>query len=267
MKLSIIIINYNTGKLTSNCIRSILDQNIKIEYEIIVVDNGSTDTSRKDFESLTNKNNIVFIFNSKNYGFSRGVNIGLTKSSGKYKLLLNSDVIVKNDSINRLLDFAESNLNTGVVGAKLINPDGTVQASVLNFPTIGNAIREYWIGKKSAYSKYIPKSDQPSVVECVVGAVMLITPRAINRVGLFDERYFMYYEDLDYCRRIQRAALKVYYYPDAKFVHFHGKSGPTTFDTKEQWRRLIPSSIIYNGIIKHYLINSIIWFGQKFINE
>ena len=96
-----------------------------------------------------------------------------------------------------------------------------------------------------------------------MGAAFFITPKAYKSVGLMDERYFMYYEDLDYCRRVKNANMKVIYYPKVIIYHSHGLSGKKVADEKNQWRRLIPSSVIFNGYLKHNLINFILWSGQK----
>jgi len=97
----------------------------------------------------------------------------------------------------------------------------------------------------------------------VVGAAFLITPEAISRIGVLDERYFMYFEDLDYCRRVKKAGLKTYYLPEAEFTHLHGESGKGLSSSENQWRRLVPSSQIYHGILIHYLIILIMWTSQK----
>jgi GT2 family glycosyltransferase len=119
------------------------------------------------------------------------------------------------------------------------------------------------LGKKGAFELFVPKGDKPVEVDAVVGASFLITPMARKKVGLLDERYFMYFEDLDYCRRVNKLGLKVYYLPSAKIIHYHGASGKKIVKPAFQWKRLIPSSKIYHGALTHYLINFIIWLGQK----
>lgn len=264
MMLSIIVLNYNTGELTCDCVDSVIGSELKFGYEIIIVDNGSTDNSLEIFSKYKKNKLVRIIYNSKNLGFSKGVNTGLKRSKSGYKLILNSDILVKKGSIEKLLDFALKQNDIGVVGPKLINTDGSSQASCLNFPTLKNAIGEYWLGITALYSKYIPVSENPTIVDCVVGAVMLISPRAFNEVGLFDERYFMYYEDIDYCKRVRNNLLNVYYYPKAVFVHYHGKSGENITGNDKQWKRLIPSSKIYHGIFMYNLVNFVLWTGQKF---
>jgi hypothetical protein len=253
MDLSIIIVSYNTKELTLSCIESIYESKPKIDLEVIVVDNGSNDGSVEALEELKG---IRLIKNKKNLGFSRANNQAIKKARGKHILLLNSDTIVKEGAVDKLCWFAEKRQGVGVVAPRLLNPDGSVQASVFRFPTIKRAIRQYWLGKKGLLDKYAPKANKPIKVEVAVMAAFLITPEALKRVGLLNEKYFMYFEDLDYCRRLKKAGLKVYYLPAAQIVHLHGASGG-------HMKQLVLSSKVYHGNLRHYLVNFIIWSGQK----
>lgn len=260
-KISIIIVNYNTAKLTLQCIKSVINSHPKSTYEIIVIDNGSSDTSVKEFSKL---NNIIkLIRNNSNLGFSKANNLGMMTAKGDYILLLNSDTEVKKHAIDNLIVFAERTKEVGVVGAKLLNPDNTTQSSCFNFPTVYQTLKQYWFRHGKPLDKYFPDGSKPRVVDAVVGAAFLITPEARKKVGLLDERYFMFYEDIDYCRQVYKNNLRVYYLPTALIVHYHGASGKKLIENENQWRRLIPSSKIYHGIYKHYFINFIIWSAQK----
>ncbi len=262
--LSIIIVNYNTKDLTKACIESVMNEGSKLDFEVIVVDNNSKDGSVTELKKLWRKyKNLKLIENKENSGFSKANNQGAREASGKYILLLNSDTVVKRFSFKRLIAFAEKREDAGVVGARLLNPDGSLQASCFYFPTIKNAIREYWLGQRGLFEKYAPKGNNPVEVEALVGAVFLITPKALQEVGLLDERYFMYFEDVDYCRRVWEKGLKVYYLPEVRVLHYHGVSGKKLADVANQWRRLIPSSKIYHGILEHYILTTILWLGQK----
>jgi hypothetical protein len=262
--LSIIIANYNTCDLILNCIKSIKSEESGVSREIIVVDNGSSDGSIHELEKLQKEDSFfTLIKNDNNYGFSKAVNQGIKIAQGEYILLLNSDTLVKRNSLGKLVDFAKTKNDAGVIGPKLIYGDGKVQTSVFNFPTVINAIREYWRGEKSVFESYTPQTKNPAIVDAVVGAAFLITPKALKTVGLLDERYFMYFEDLDYCKRVWKSGLKVYYLPGSEIVHYHGISGKKVAKEELQWRRLIPSSKIYHGVLRHYLINFIIWSSQK----
>ena len=256
--VSIIVPNFNTKEVTLRCIKSIVE-NTKISYEIIVVDNGSTDGSQDAIRNLQfTIFNLQTIFNEKNLGFARAVNQGIKIAKGKYILLLNSDVFTQKESIEKMVDFAEKTPNCGVVGGKLVFGSGETQHSVMIFPTLWQTINKYWLGKKDHVL-----SQKVTVVDAVVGAVFLITPEARKKVGLLDERYFMYFEDLDYCRRVKKAGLATYYLPEAEFTHLHGESGRGLARAEDQWRRLIPSSQIYHGRLVYYLITLVIWTSQK----
>ena len=241
MDLSIIIVNYKTSELVKACVTSIKKYPPKTSYEIIVRDN-SVD----------------------NVGFAKGVNLGIKKAKGGYILLLNSDTLVKKGSLDKLLEFAKSRSDAGVIGARLLNKDGSLQESASHSPTIWSAMREYWFGEKGNFGLYAPKSGMPTEVDSVVGAAFLITPQALKKVGGLNGKYFMYFEDLDYCRKVKRAGLKVYYLPEVEVIHYLGASGKNIAVSDNQWRRLIPASKIYHGTVVHNLINFILWTGQKF---
>lgn len=265
--LSIVIVNFNTKDLTLECIRSIQKEVNNLSFEVLLIDNGSTDGSAGFFKEIINesywKDRFTLILNDTNTGYSKANNLGIKKARGKYILLLNSDTLVNKNSLEKLIKFANKTPDAGVVGSKLINTDGTLQMSCFNFPTIGNAIKEYYFGKKGLFDKYAPKGQLPVTVDSVVGASFLITPKAIKNVGLLDERYFAYFEDIDYCREVWKKGLKVYYLPDSVITHYHGATFKKLADKNNRWRKLIPSSKIYHGLFKHYLINAIIWSGQK----
>src|SRR5438552_3463269 len=131
MDISIIIVNFNTDKLVADCIASVKKNTKKVKYEIIVIDN-----------SVNNR------------GFAKANNIGIKQSKGKYILLLNSDTIIKPGAIDKLFEFAENTPDAGVVVPKLLNTDGSIQASVFRFPTIGRAMQQYFFGKKKLLDKY-----------------------------------------------------------------------------------------------------------------
>lgn len=261
MELSIIIVNYNTSKLTSECVDSIKRYPPKKTYEIIVVDNGSD-------EKLSLKNDkLKIIRNEQNLGFSKANNQGIAVAKGKYILLLNSDTTVKSNSLNSLLEFAGEKTDAAVIAPRLLNTDGSIQPSVFKLPTLWLTIRQYWFGEKGLLDKYIPTTN---TVEEAVMAAYLITPKCLKEVGLLDERYFFFFEDFDYARRIMRAGLKIYYLPDAEVIHHHGASGKKVADESNQWRRLIPGSKTYHGSLIHYLIVFVMWSSQKwrkFLNQ
>jgi GT2 family glycosyltransferase len=266
MNLSIIIVSYNTENLTVKCLRSIFESKLSLSYEIVVVDNASKDNSIKSVESLFKKHPRVrttLIRNSENLGFAKANNQGVRVAKGEYILLLNSDTLVTSGQIETLYDFATQHPDAGIVAPQLMNANGTIQPSVYYLPTITRAIREFWLRGKKFFSKYAPSSYEAVSVESVVAAAFLITPQARQHVGLLDERYFMYFEDLDYCRRTLAAGLRIYYVPQSQIIHFHGASGKDLAKQNDQWKRLIPSSKLYHGYLAHTLITFILWSGQK----
>jgi len=256
MNLSIIIVNYNTKDLTLSCIDSIVKSKPKVSYEVIVVDNGS-------HEKLSKLKNYRLIENKNNLGFAKAVNRGIKTARGKYVLLLNSDTKVGVGSIDQLYEFVLSHPDAGMVGPRLTNKDGSTQSSAYHFPTLFGAIREFWFDEKNVYEKYSPGEKSEVKVDALVMAAVLITPKALEKVGLLDEKYFMYFEDLDYARRLKKSGLKVYYYSKSIVDHIHGASGKDLVEKGNQWRRLIPSSKIYHGVLMHSLINFVLWSGQK----
>lgn len=231
------------------------------DFEIILVDNNSTDGSWESFRELKIPN-LVLVRNKENLGFSKGVNVGIRKARGEYILLLNSDVKVKKGSILALVDFAKKTPDAGVVAPKLILGNGEVQKSVFHFPTIWGAFKEYILKIKNSYGPYLPKSEKPQAVDVVVGAAFLIKREVLEKVGLFDERYFMYFEDIDYCRRVWRAGYKVYYLPAVSMIHYHGQSVKKIASPENQWKMLIPSSKIYFGVFRHWAIYFVTRFGS-----
>lgn len=259
IELSVIVLNYNTGDIFSKCVDSILrtTDNLQQPYsELILLDNASTDGSFK----VPKKERVVVVQNGSNLGFAKGYDRGIKAANGTYVLLLNPDTIVKEGAIQKLLDFAKVHPDAGAVGPKLLNSDGSVQPSAFHLPTLWAAIREFWFGQKGSYLKY---SSQRESVEALVMAAFLITPKALEKVGLLNERYFMYFEDLDYCRKLKEKGLKVYYLSEAEVIHYHGVSGKSAASQENQWRRLIPSSKIYHGLLNYYLISFVLWSSQK----
>ena len=266
--LSIIIVSFNTKEILKACLKSLRSgcRDLEGEWETIIVDNHSTDGSREYLKSQNStpeggQAKLKIIFNHTNLGFARAVNLGIKKAKGEFILLLNSDIVCEKDSITKLVRFAGSKENLGLVGGRLYFPSGEPQPSTFHLPTIKGAIREFWLGQEGSFGQYLSSGDEPQIVEAVVGALMLIPRTVLEKIGSLDERYFMYFEDLDFCGRLKKANLKVYYYPPAAFTHFHGQSGKKTPAKMNQY--LVKSSKIYYGALKHNLINLIIWWGQK----
>ena len=260
-KLSIIIPTWNTSKITKKCIDTITEYLPKNYFQIIIVDNGSTDDTPQILGKLKS---ITYIRNSSNLGFSKANNIGVKKAKGEYLLFLNSDMELVDSSLVEMLNFIDSNSTIGMIGPKFLNPDLTDQGSVIPLQTPLNAIKEYWFNIQNSYTKYTPQTIVPVKVDNISGGAVLIRKSDFIKIGGWDEKYFFYYEDLELCRQIRKQKLNIYYFPSCKVIHRHGASGSNLANASNQWKRLIPSSIKYHGLIEHYIIYLIIWISQKF---
>ncbi|MNO29367.1 N-acetylglucosaminyl-diphospho-decaprenol L-rhamnosyltransferase [compost metagenome] len=229
--VSIIVLNYNTCRLTMDCLRSVYDSETNFFYEIILIDNNSRDDS---VERISREfPGVMLIANSENVGFARANNQGMEVASGRYVLLLNSDTVVRKDTLQTMVSFMDSRPDLGASGCKVILPDGSLdKACKRGFPT-PSASFYYAFG----FSKLFPDRprfngyqlgyldpDQDYPVDCLVGAFMLLRRETIDQVGGLDEDFFMYGEDLDWCFRIKEAGWGIYYYPQTSIVHLKGGS-------------------------------------------
>jgi GT2 family glycosyltransferase len=261
MKLSIIIPTWNTAKITLNSINTINKHLGNFDYEIVVVDNGSTDNT---IELLSKIKQVRLIKNSTNLGFAKANNQAVKIAKGEYFLFLNSDMELINQSLIDMYQHLTKNPEIGAIGPQMLNVDLTSQASVFPPQTALNAFKEFFLNIKDSYSKYLPDLNKISSVWAVSGGALMIKKDFFQKVGGWNEKYFFYFEDLDLCRTIHKFNKLVVFYPFCKIVHHHGASGQKLADANNQWRRLIPSSIIFHGKLQHSLINFIIWSGQKF---
>jgi len=260
-QVSIIITTWNTSLVTLKCLRSLNKYlNHKLDFEIILVDNASTD---KTLELVKKESNLKIIKNKENLGFAKANNIGAKKALADILFFLNSDMELLDSNLISLIKYFKTNPQIAAIGPKFLNPDLTPQASVFPPQTPLNAIKEYWLGQKETYSKYFPKKLSPQNVYSISGGALVIKKIIFNQIGTWDERYFFYYEDLELCRQLKNKGYDIFYYPKMKLIHRHGESGKNLASDDNQWRRLIPSSKIYHGLFKHYLITAILWVSQK----
>lgn len=235
MKLSIIIVNYNTYELTKQTIESVFNVDVSFNYEIILVDNASKDDSISKIKDWLNqhkdKDKVHIIINRQNLGFSKANNIGIKKANGKYILLLNSDTYIAEDCLEKCINYIESNKHIGALGCKVVLPDGTLDhACKRGFPT-PKASLYYFLKlhkknpmKYGAYEALHLGEDEVGEVDVLMGAFMLMPKSVLDEVGLLDERFFMYGEDIDICYRIKEAGYQIIYYPKASIIHYKGGS-------------------------------------------
>ena len=245
MRISIIIVNWNTASLLEKCLDSIFNYAQNIDYEIIVIDNASNDASQKFLSQIQNQNDkIKIIFNEKNLGFARAVNQGTKIASGKYVLLLNPDTEIKKNTLENIIEWMGKNPHCGVCGGKILNPDGTTQPSVRRFPDLFSQslillkIHQFLINFLSLRRYFVLDFDYSKTqeVDQVMGAFFMIRKETIDRVGFFDENFFLWFEEVDFCKRVKETGWKIYYYPEAEIIHRGGASFSQVFSVKNQWQ-------------------------------
>ncbi len=221
MDLSIIIVSYNTSQITKDCIESVILslEDSQIKYEIVVIDNDSSDDSVEQLKILKTKyKQILLLESDKNIGFGPANNLGVKKSKGDYILLLNSDTVVLNHAIEKLLEFTKSNPKAHFVGGKLLNKDMTPQASAAPFyslPVVFAALflkGDYWGLTRNSPSKTCK-------VDWVSGACILTKKEYFGKLDGFDEDVFLYMEEVDLLYRAKQLGFNTYFFPDAQFIH------------------------------------------------
>ena len=256
MELSIIITSYRNPELLKVCLDSIKKNFSGGNYEIIVVDSQTEeDTELMMREEYPEINFFPF---AKNIGFQELVKKGISESQGEFLLILNGDIIVKKDSIEGLLEYIKSHSDVGMIGPKLINFNGTLQYSCSRFyKPLTIVYRRTFLGKLPFAKKHLDwflmmDYDHASVkeVDWLMGSALLISRHAVEKVGLMDPRYFMYFEDVDWCRRFWENGYKVIYYPLVSMHHYHGRGSAgknTIFSIFFNWltRAHISSAIKY----------------------
>jgi GT2 family glycosyltransferase len=228
--LSVVIVNWNTREFLSRCLRSVYDSTLDLDFEVIVVDNGSTDGSqemvRQEFPGVS------LIVNTENKGFAKANNQAIRRSRGRHVLLLNSDAFVRENTIEHTVAFMDGHPEAGMAGCKLLFENGRLQSSCYAFPTL---FTEFFIAV--GLDRLFPRSrlfgmygmtywdfDDIREVDVIMGAFMLVRATAIDEVGLMDERFFMYSEEADWCYRFRDAGWKIYFYPHVEAVHLGGGS-------------------------------------------
>jgi GT2 family glycosyltransferase len=235
MDLSIIIVNWHSADYVLACIRSISEETSAVNYEVIVVDNASFDGCG---ERLAREHpGVIFIQSQCNLGFARANNLGAEQARGAVLLFLNPDTEVRDRAIERLYAYFLELPDPGVVGCRLLNSDGSLQAPcVKSLPTVLNQVLDAevlrrWFPKAGLWDTAAQYEGRlvPVEVEAIIGACMMIRSTVFRRVGCFSDQYFMYAEDMDLCHKVREAGLKVYYAPGAEVVHHGGGSSQTYF--------------------------------------
>jgi len=228
--VSLIIVNWNTRDILRDCLASVFAQTTGIDFEVIVIDNASSDGSAEMVKQEFPQ--VILIENEQNKGFAAANNQGMRIAKGRYILLLNSDTIVLDGAIQKTLAFAEQHPQAAVVGCKVLNPDRTLQPTCFMFPSLLNLVlSSTYLYKLFPKSRFFGRErmtwwDRNDVrpVDVVTGCFMLVRREAIDKVGMMDEDYFMYGEETDWCWRFQKAGWENLFFPDAQIIHLGGQS-------------------------------------------
>ena len=228
MDISIIILNYKSKGLALNCVKSIKEADFgNLKYEIILVDNNSGDSIG---EILSwQYPDIKFIQNKMNSGMGAGNNIGIKKAQGKYIVAMNPDTLAFHNTFKKLYGYMEANSEVGIAGPLQYNPNKTIQDSCYRWHSLFTPLyRRTPIGKfkfaQKDLARFLMKDfDHQSArkVDWLLGSFLFCRAKALEQVGLFDERFFLYFEDTDLCQRFWRKNWRVIYYPEAKIIHNH----------------------------------------------
>lgn len=227
MTLSIIYINYNTRGLLKQSLKHLYLMKPALDFEIIVVDNGSKDGSAKMVHDFFPR--VKLIEPGKNLGYSRGANAGFSAASGNYIAIFNPDIFISPGSLEAMVNYLDANPESALVGPKLTNPDGSLQHSCYRYPKFYTPLlrRSFlgstFFGKKELARYMMSDYDHEEVrgVNWLLGGAIMGRADVLKKIGFFDERFFLYFEDTDLGRRLNGAGYKVVYLPSAKMVHLH----------------------------------------------
>ncbi|MCX7624969.1 MAG: glycosyltransferase family 2 protein [Candidatus Sumerlaeaceae bacterium] len=230
-RLSVIIVNLNTRQLLHACLRSLQAALTSDDVEVIVVDNGSADDSCAMVANEFPQVHLIAL--RENRGFAVANNLGMRAARGRYFLVLNSDTEIIGDALNKICDFMDAHPEVGALGPKLLNTDGTLQYSCRRFPSFRTAL----FHRYSLMTRLFPRNrfsseylmtdvghDRTMDVDWVSGAALVVRREIFESLGGFDEGFFMYAEDVDWCYRIKQAGWRVVYLPEAQILHHIGQS-------------------------------------------
>jgi GT2 family glycosyltransferase len=225
MDISIIIVNWNTRDLLQKCLESIYKTIHDISYEIICVDNASTDGSAAMLQEKHPQ--VRLIQNEENRGFGAANNQAMLVMKGRYALLLNSDAVLTENALRELFTFMEAQSDAAMACGQLLNADGSKQNSIASFPNLltlltNTSLLEYLFPNRYPSKRY--SHDKPIEVDSCIGACLLVRRRAIEDVGMFDERYFFFFEETDWAYQMKEAGWKVFHVPAAFIYHMQGQS-------------------------------------------
>jgi len=226
--LSVVIVNYKTCQLTLECIQSVYNHSMAYSYEVILLDNASDDLIKT--ETAEHFPGVRFIETGGNLGYSKANNLGIHNSRGKYVLLLNSDAKLINSSLEEMIRYMEGHSGIGILGPRHVNTKGLFQLSCGKFPTFFSEIARKLVYYRMSVDDYSVRDYLDGVysnsgpVDWVSGSCLLVRRRVLEEIGLLDERFFMYFEDVDLCARARKRSWNVQFYRHSGVVHHGGAS-------------------------------------------
>ncbi len=268
MDVSIIIVNWNTRDILGNCLRSIYDQTNEVEYEVVVIDNASSDDSaamvRAEFPQ------VVLIENSNNLGFAAANNQGMAIAGGRYVLLLNSDTIVLDGAIQKTISYADDHQDIGVLGCQVWENEREIQKTCFAFPSAwGVILQKMGLRRLFPRSRVFGRIDygwwdrtSPMDVDVVSGMFMLVRKYAIDQVGLMDEDYFVYAEETDWCFRFKKNGWRCVFAPVARIIHLDGGNKSTDLVKVKMCVQMQKSVLLFfkkhHSVIQYFLARLIL---------
>jgi GT2 family glycosyltransferase len=225
--VTVSIVNWNTREELADCLKSIVEQRESVDLEVFVVDNASSDGSA---EMVTSEfgDGVKLIANSENRGFGAAHNQAIKQCSGQYVLVLNPDCrILQPDLLRKMVDYMDAHSDIGMMGPRIVNPDGSLQFSARRFPPMfAGLFRHTVLGKLFPNNRFVKgylmtdvDHSQIMDVDWLSGSALMVRQETFEEIGLFDERFFMYCEDVDWCKRAKDAGWRVVYYPEVELSH------------------------------------------------
>jgi GT2 family glycosyltransferase len=287
MDLSIIIVSWNVSDLLKKCIDSIYKHTQGISFEVFVIDNASADKTaemvkgsfgcksagarackRAGVKSVPNP--LYLISNQTNRGFAAANNQGIKKAKGDYILLLNPDTELKEDSLTKMVNFMKNRPQCGIAGCHLLNPDGSAQDSVRGFPgfldqtlillKFHHIFPHFFVFRRYLYQNF--DYEKESSVDQVMGAAFMIRRQVIKQIGLLDENFFIWFEEVDYCLRAKSAGWQIVYTPTTSIIHHFGQSFKQVMTVKKQkiWNKSLRYYFLkHHSLLEYVMISILTW--------
>lgn len=260
MDLSIIIVSWNVKELLRQCLVSIFRETKDLNFEVFVVDNNSHDDTALMVEKEFPR--VKLIVNQKNLGFAKANNLAIKEAKGDYVLLLNPDTEILSDALVKMVAFMKARMEVGIVGPKIFNRDMSAQPSVRRFPDLSSQalimlkLHRLFPGLKPLRRYFVVDFgySKSREVEQVEGAFFMINRRLIEDIGMLDEKFWLWFEEVDYCKRAKDKGWKVYYNAQAEIIHYGGESF-------KQWPTGFKKQMIFNHSMLYYFRKHHSWLA------